>query len=65
MAKAEQKSNQEVADIVEMEGLGYAVQHYLGAESIKDEKLAALWASAKEALNAIVAALPPPSGEED
>jgi hypothetical protein len=65
MAKSAKKSNQQVADIVESVGLGYAVQHYLGASAIKDPKLAALWRTAKETLDAIETLLPEGSSEED
>jgi hypothetical protein len=58
------KSNKQVADIVEMEGLGYAVQHYLSAEQIKDQKLAAHWRTAKDALDAIEALLPAGTSED-
>ena len=65
MAQSAKKSNQQVADIVESEGLGYAVQHYMGADAIKDPKLAALWKTAKDALDAIEAMLPETTSEED
>lgn len=33
---------EEVADIVQIEGLGYAIQHYMSGESIEDPELAQL-----------------------
>jgi hypothetical protein len=64
MAANAKKSNRQVADIVEMEGLGYAVQNYMSADQIKDQKLAALWKTAKDALDAIEAMLPASASEE-
>lgn len=43
----------EIKQIVESEGLGYAVQDYLSSESILDPKLKQLWDAAQHALNAI------------
>lgn len=50
---AEKRSVEEVAAIVESEGLGYAVQDYMGADSIADPKLAKLWGEARDRLKAI------------
>ena len=44
---------EQVADIVEMEGLGYAIEGYLGAENIEDLELAARWHTAQEAMKRI------------
>lgn len=49
MAKRKQ-SVSEIASIVESEGLGYAIQHYIAVSSIKDEDLSDMWARAKELL---------------
>lgn len=43
----------EVAGSCASEGLGYAVQHYLGSEVIEDRELAQLWKEASDALNRI------------
>jgi hypothetical protein len=43
----------QVKSIVEQEGIGYAVQSYMGYENIEDERLAFLWKQAKEALDGI------------
>ena len=43
----------EIAGIIENEGLGYAVQHYMSGSSIKDEDLADMWDRARELLNEI------------
>jgi hypothetical protein len=40
----------QVADIVEAEGLGYAIKDYLGAGRIADPELAAMWDEAKDLL---------------
>lgn len=54
----EKYTTEQVADIVASEGLGYAVQHYMGADSIEDLRLAGLWSTARTALDAIDAMLP-------
>lgn len=46
-------SRQEVADIVENEGLGYAIMDFMGGEHIADPELAALWDQASEILTQI------------
>lgn len=43
-------TNEEVADIVEQEGLGYSVMDYLSSEQIEDEVLRALWENAADLL---------------
>ena len=47
------KDIEEVAAIVNSEGLGYAVMGYMSADSIADPKLAELWAAADKALYAL------------
>jgi len=46
-------SKSEVKEIVESEGLGYAVQDYMSADDINDPKLRKLWHNAKVALDAL------------
>jgi hypothetical protein len=46
-------SNKQIKDIVEYEGLGYAIQHYLGSEMINNKKLSKLWGQTKKSLDAI------------
>ena len=46
-------NDSQVADIIINEGLGYAVQHYLPADQIKNPELAKLWQQAEDALNSI------------
>ena len=36
-------TNEEVAQIIENEGMGYAIMWYLNAVNIEDPKLASLW----------------------
>lgn len=50
-------SNKQVGEVVNSEGLGYAVQFYMGADKIKDPVLAEKWKAAAEALRAIDAIL--------
>lgn len=52
MAK-QKHSVSEIAGIIESEGLGYAIQSYVKASSIKDEDLADMWERAKELLDEI------------
>lgn len=47
----EKYSNKEARDIIESEGVGYAVQHYISGDSFKDKKTAELWNKAEAALN--------------
>lgn len=46
-------NNQQVADLIMDEGIGYAVRDYLSPDSIEDEELRKLWLDAFNALNAI------------
>lgn len=48
------KTKQEVADIIEMEGLGYAITDYLDADNIEDEELSILWGRADAAMKLIM-----------
>ena len=51
--KNEQLSNLEIYYIVECEGLGYAIQHYMSSDRIADEYLAKKWKQCGELLNEI------------
>lgn len=55
---------QEVGNIVGTEGLGYAIQDYLGADKIEDKDLAKLWKDAELALNAVQTFLEEHLGED-
>ena len=50
-------SNDELRDIVENEGLGYAVQDYVNPEFIEDQDLREKWEQAKNLLDEIEEAL--------
>jgi hypothetical protein len=58
-------TKQEIANKVELEGLGYMVQHYMSADYVEDPVLAKWWRTAKEALDEIEAMLPKPEFDED
>lgn len=64
MARTKKLTLKEVGDIVECEGLGYAIQHYMGHEEISNPKLRELWRRCKEDMNAIEAMLPVVSYED-
>lgn len=65
MSTEEKYSIEQVADAVEGEGLGYALQTYLSADKIEDEDLARLWRIAKEAPDGIDAILNGANETED
>ncbi|MHA2064993.1 MAG: hypothetical protein ACXABY_11520 [Candidatus Thorarchaeota archaeon] len=46
-------SIQDVKDIIEMEGLGYALAHYVTAERIEDMALKHAWDVAQSAIRTI------------
>lgn len=46
-------TNAELADIIEDEGLGYAVSEYVSADQIEDPTMRALWEHASLTLAAI------------
>jgi len=56
-------TNEEVADVVENEGIGYAIQDYMDHKRIADKKLAKLWKEAGEKLDAITDILDEAEGE--
>lgn len=43
----------EVRSIVENEGIGYAVLHYMGADRVENPVTAKLWEDAEKALKAL------------
>lgn len=47
------ESIKDVATIVEIEGLGYAITDYLSADSIEDKKLSTLWKQGQDILKEI------------
>ena len=46
-------SNTEVAEIIEAEGLGYAISSYLSSDRIADSRLQEAWQQAETAMNVI------------
>ena len=46
-------NNEEVAMSIAKEGLGYAVESYLGWKNIEDKKLARYWKQASDAMDSI------------
>lgn len=59
MAKSKKMNNEEVANVVCSEGLGYAITGYMSADRIADPKLAKMWAEAKDVLTRIEVYLEP------
>jgi hypothetical protein len=60
----ELRTNGDAVDIIENEGLGYAVQHYISGDSFADAKTARLWNEADRALAALVTHLERETGRE-
>lgn len=58
------RTTEEVGNIVKSEGLGYAIQNYLGAGKIQDKELSKLWKDAELALNAVEKYLENALGED-
>lgn len=50
--------------MVEEEGLGYAVQHYINGDSFKDPETARLWTLAAETLDALESHLRAETGRD-
>lgn len=46
-------TNLEIADMIESEGLGYGIQHYLSHENIADEWLSSKWKQCSELMDEI------------
>lgn len=57
-------TNGDAADIIENEGVGYAVQHYIDGEWFKDPVTALLWTAADNALTALLAHINRETGRE-
>lgn len=52
-------TNEQIANIVDSNGLDYAIMHYMKAENIKDDELRSAWNSARAALIEIERILEP------
>ena len=46
-------SIEDIANVISNEGLGYAIQSYLGWKDIEDKQLAKLWKQAADAMDKI------------
>ncbi len=57
-------TNGDAVDIIENEGVGYAVQHYISGDSFKDPKTAELWNAANKALTDLCEYLSRETGRE-
>lgn len=44
---------EEVVEIIDSDGLGHAVQHFIDADQIEDERLKILWQDARFSLDAL------------
>jgi hypothetical protein len=55
----EKKTNEQVAAVVENEGLDYAITSYMSASTIEDPELADLWSQAADILGQIEDKLSP------
>lgn len=53
MSNKRTMNNKQIAQIVDNEGLDYAITAYMGSEDFKDRHLAKLWDQAKEILDEI------------
>lgn len=57
-------TNGDAVDIIENEGLGYAVTSYCGGENFKDPVTAGLWSAAENVLTALTKHLERETGRE-
>lgn len=60
----ELRTNGDAVDIIENEGLDYAVRHYISGSAFKDPDTARLWTAADGALNALVNHLTAETGRD-
>lgn len=60
----ELRTNGDAVDIIENESVGYAVQHYIGAEAFKDPTTRRLWRDADRALTELCEYLSRETGRE-
>lgn len=66
MAKKNKKlTNLDVAEIVESEGLDYAITSYMGSTNFEDANLAELWDQAQDILGQIESILANATDESD
>lgn len=60
----ELRTNGDAVDIIENEGLGYAVQHYISGSAFADAKTARLWNAADSALTELAEHLARETGRD-
>lgn len=53
MSKKRRMTNKQIAQIVDREGLDYAITAYMDSEDFEDRHLAMLWSRAREILDKI------------
>ena len=58
------KSNGDAVAIINNEGIGYAVRHYISGSAFKDPETAKRWKAADDALCALVEHLERETGQE-
>lgn len=58
------KTNGYAVDIIENEGIGYAVQHYIDGDSFKDPETRRLWNEASLALSELESYLRAETGRD-
>lgn len=64
MKEKGESTNGDAADIIENEGLDYAVMHYCSGDEFKDPETRRLWDAADKALEALCAYLSEETGRE-
>jgi len=50
---ADQYTNDQVADIIEKEGLGFAISDYMSGDAIQDPELAEMWSDCRALMHEI------------
>lgn len=64
MKEKGQNTNGDAVDIIENEGLGYAIRHYTSGDDFKDPETHRLWDAADKALVELVEYLEAETGRE-
>lgn len=61
---AGERTNGDAVDIIESEGLEYAVRHYIDGVEFKDPETVRLWVAAEAAMNSLVEYLQRETGRD-
>lgn len=61
---SQDKTNGYAADVIENEGVGYAIMHYIDGDAFKDPETRRLWAAAEQALVALCAYISDETGRD-